>query len=262
MDPFTLAIGIGLAWAFLSGGKKKDGQVCEARADKWGNMVEFVWDERAGACIPTKAFVPPDDYDPDDYDKEENGSSFDEGEDSGEPDYKPGPIDKKKMVVVPPEDDTWIKDVAALITEFPTAAHFYQLYKNGPTASEVARTVLMAHGLNSGSNRIALIKCMTQIPFNQNHYASTREAKTWGTQFNVGGQNLSAAWMPRHEPAMQLLAMKQRVPRNINEGGAWLGGAAKYGLIWIPRINDIQGKVICDPLAESPPAWLLDNLTD
>lgn len=263
MDPFTLAIGIGIAWAFLSGGKKKNGRaprVCEARMDKFGTMVEFVWDEAMNACIPTKAFVPPDDYDEDDYDKEENGSSrFDE------PDYKPGPIDKKKLVVPDvdeEEDDSWVADLSALITEQPTPEHFYQVYKDGPLASTIAGQVLAARGINTGSNRVALIKCMTQIAWNWDRYASTRVAESWGTMFNVDGRNLSAAWMPRHDPAMQLLAMKKRVPRNINEAGAWLGGSAKYGLIWIPRIESIQGKVICNPAAESPPAWLLSQLTD
>ena len=266
MDPFTLTIIVGGLLLLSGGGKKKrNGRACVARMDRNGNMVDFVWDEAMKACIPTSPFIPPDDAEEEDPVIRDNG----------EPDYKPGPIDKKQLVVPPvdeeeeeeqeeeeeeQEDTTWIPNLEALIADTPKANRFYQLYKNGPLAADVARTVLSAAGINTGSNRVALIKCMTLIPWNQDHYSSTRTAQSWGTMFNVDGLNLSAAWMPRHDPAMQLLAMKQRVPRNINEAGGWLGGESKYGLIWIPRINDIQGKVICDPLAEGPPAWLLNAL--
>lgn len=232
MDLITGALIVGAAWAFLGGKKKTNGN-------------GQIWD------LP-------------DVDEGEEEGEIQEGEaDTGfdEPDYQPGPIDKKKLVPAP-VDDTWIKDLEALITVNPTPNRFWQIYKNGPNASDVARSVLQAKGINSGSNRVALVKCMTQIPWNAIHYASTREAKSWGTQFNVDGKNLSAAWLPRHAPAMQLLAMKERVPRNINEAGAWLGGDSKYGLIWIPRINDIQGKLVCDPLAEAPPKWLIGALKD
>lgn len=231
MDPFTfVVIGIGL---LLLGGKKK-----------------------AGAIIDQSTLLP------DVNGEEEEGSTFEEEEDkrAGEPDYKPGPIDKKELS--PIDDTQYQTDLAALITVNPTPERFYQIYKNGPTASAIATGLLSAAGINSGSNRVALIKCMTQIEWNARLYASTREASSWGTMFNVDGKNLSAAWMPRHDPAIQLLGMKTRVPRNINAGGGWLGGAAKYGLIWIPKIASIQGSVLCDPLANNPPQWLLSKLKD
>jgi hypothetical protein len=34
-------------------------QVCTPRLDANGNWIPFVWDERAGTCIPTRPFVPP-----------------------------------------------------------------------------------------------------------------------------------------------------------------------------------------------------------
>ena len=234
MDPFTfLVIGVGL---LLLGGKKKVGGMIE------GQQVL-----------------------PDVNGADENGQSFDteekeEEEGEGEPDYKPGPIDTKKLS--PVDDSKYQTDLAGLITVQPTPQRFYQIYKGGPSASVIATGLLSAAGINSGSNRVALIKCMTQIEWNARLYASTRTASSWGTMFNVDGKNLSAAWMPRHDPAIQLMGMKTRVPRNINSAGGWLGGGAKYGLLWIPKIASIQGSVLCDPLANNPPQWLLSQLKD
>ena len=233
MDPFTfLVIGVGL---LLLGGKKK-----------------------GGGIISGTELLP-------DVNGDENGQSYDTEEEedkrdttNGEPDYKPGPIDKKELS--PIDDSKYQTDLAALITVSPTPERFYQIYQGGPSASAIATGLLSAAGINSGSNRVALIKCMTQIEWNARLYASTRVASSWGTMFNVDGKNLSAAWMPRHDPAIQLMGMKTRVPRNINSGGGWLGGASKYGLIWIPKIASIQGSVLCDPLANNPPQWLLSQL--
>jgi hypothetical protein len=226
MDLFTGALIVGAAWAFL-GGKKKNGN-------------GQVWD------------VP---------DIDEGEATDDNGrvtEKEEEPDYQPGPIDKKELL---PPDDTFIKQLEALVPSTPTANRFFHVFQGGPNASDLARTVLSAAGANSGSNRVALIKCMTQIPWNDRLYASTREAASWGTMFNVAGKNLSAAWMPRNANALPMMGAKQLPNRNIAPNGSWLGGeGTSYGLVWIPKIQTISGKLVCDPLAEGPPAWLTDAL--
>ena len=234
MDPFTfLVIGVGL---LLLGGKKKN-----------------------GGTISGTEFLP-------DVNGDDNGRQTEDTEEdkrdttNGEPDYKPGPIDKKELS--PIDDSKYQTDLAALITVQPTPERFFQLYQNGPSAAVIAGGLLSAAGINSGSNRIRLIKCMTQIEWNDRLYTSSRVASSWGTNFNVDGRNMSAAWMPRHDPAIGLLGMKTRVPRNIKSDGGWLGGEAKYGLIWIPKIASIQGSVLCDPLANNPPQWLLSQLKD
>lgn len=182
-----------------------------------------------------------------------------------EPDQAPGPIVFEKKAVVQDDAEAALEEyrnkLEALISQAPTAEHFYQIYNGGPNASTIAGDILSAHNANTGQNRVRLIKCMTQIPWNKKRYTSKRKSSSWGTLYDVNEENLSAAWLPRHAPAVQLLAETVSPPRTITPGGAWVQGQGTYyALLWIPKIKVVSGELVCDPLAEGPPAWLLDRI--
>lgn len=188
-----------------------------------------------------------------------------------EPDYQPGPVPdrygkyKKKELVPPtpprprpqPQPDTYLQDLDDLISETPVGGRFWQI-TSGTSASNLAATLLKAKGINTGANRVRLIKCLTQIPWNRQRYTAAHPASSWGTLYDVNGENLSAAWLPRHAPAVQLLAMRESPPRTIDGTGKWIGGGSDtyFALLWLPAIQaGPQGTLICDPNS-SPPDWL------
>lgn len=176
------------------------------------------------------------------------------GKKKGEPDYRPGPV------VLDPVDaeDSWIQKVDALISSTPQQGKFFQV-KSGSTASWMAGKALGAY--NTGSRRRALIKCMTRIGWNDELYASTRHSQAYGGDlFDVEGFNLSAAFLPRHASGPQFVARRELPPRTITLAGAQMGDiSGYYGLIWIPKVAIVGGKVQCDASA-GPPAWFMNGL--
>jgi hypothetical protein len=157
-----------------------------------------------------------------------------------------------------PDDSEYLAQVDSLISTTPQAERLWQITAGGPTASAMAVAVLTQYNANTPTNRLDLIKCMTQIPWNQTRYTAAHPAASWGTLYDVNGQNLSAAWLPRHAPAAQLLAARESPPRTINEAGAGQGGY--YALLWIPKITIVAGGLVCMPLEQGPPSWLLNAI--
>lgn len=173
-------------------------------------------------------------------------------EDNEEPDYNPGPVIKP--------DDEYLKQIEALIKPNPTPNSFYQIKAGGPTASDVAAALLSPKGGNTGSNRLALIKCLTAIPWNADRYSAQHPSASWGTLYDLpDGRNLSIAWFPRHAPAVQLLAIRESPPRTVTSSGAHIPDAPNgyYALLWLPPINLVSGQLVCDPQTMGPPAWLM-----
>lgn len=171
-----------------------------------------------------------------------------------EPDYQPGPV----VIPAEPEDDSeWLAAVDSLFADVPTPGRFYRI-QAGDTMSALAGEAL--GGANTGSNRLALIKCLTRVPWNDALYVSDRHPGGWGTLYDVDGRNLSAAFLPRHASAVQELAQRREPPRTINMVGDYLGfGPTGYfGSLWFPSFTANQNAVVCSP--GDPPAWLLNAL--
>lgn len=166
--------------------------------------------------------------------------------------------DKKADVLDIPDDSEYIAKVDALISKTAKEKHFFQITSGGPNASQMAAAVLQARGANTGPNRLRLIKCMTMIPYNRKRYTAEHPATSWGLAYNVGNKNLSAAWLPRHAPAAQLLAEKKSPPRTISISGSGNGGY--YAVLWIPKIILVGGQLVCNPDAEGPPQWLMNAI--
>jgi hypothetical protein len=182
------------------------------------------------------------------------------GKKAVEPDYQPGPVILEPMPVVPPDDDDddaqWLAQVAQLISDTPKPGRFYQI-RQGDTMSAIAGEALGAS--NKGSNRVALIKCCTRVPWNRELYVSNRYAQSWGTMFNVDGENLSASFLPRNASAPQALASRTMPERTIDGSGNYTTGqTGYYGLLWIPTFAASNLGVNCQP--NDPPAWLMGAL--
>ena len=157
----------------------------------------------------------------------------------------------------PDDDDAWLGTVDALVSPVPRPNAFYRI-KTGDTASGIAGQALL--GNNNGSNRVRLIKCMTRVSWNDTLYASTRHPASWGTLFDVNGENLSAAFLPRNASAVQFLAQKKMPPRTITASGGYVGqGPTGYfGLLWIPPFQATPNAVACQETG--PPNWLISKL--
>ncbi len=197
----------------------------------------------------------------------------DEQEPNGkEPIFKPGPVDipeKPKVKPIPANgaaaEKEYLAKVDNLISLTPIEGHFFQIRDGGPNAVGIAKQVLGAKGVNTGSNRIRFFKCLTQIPWNARLYSSAHMSKSYGTLYDVGDQNLSAMWLPRNASAKAFLAMHQMPPRTIGPAGQWEGGglegqASFYGLLWIPKVRVANEIVVCEPLADDIPGWLTKEL--
>lgn len=178
---------------------------------------------------------------------------------NGEPDVQPGPIILDVVPVVPPDDDddaAWLASVEELISDTPRAGRFYQI-RQGDTMSAIAGEAL--GGSNKGSNRVALIKCCTRVLWNRDLYVAARFAQSWGTMFDVNGENLSPAFLPRNASAPQALASRTMPERTIDGGGNYVSGqTGYYGLIWIPTFAASNMGVNCTP--NDPPNWLISAL--
>lgn len=206
-----------------------------------------------------------------DVDFDEDPDVDDEDEDEGEgrytePDYKPGPIIDAKKLEPLPDDSKWLGDVEALVRDAPVpgqGGYFWAIKPQGDpgylNGSQLARRLLTGAS-DTGSNRLRLLKCMTRVDWNANLYASTNHPTGWGTLYDVEGQNLSAAWLPRHAPAVQYLANHQYPPRTIGESAAHIPGLPQgyFGLLWIPKWTASASALQCN--AEGPPAWLEQGL--
>ncbi len=170
------------------------------------------------------------------------------GNGNGEPDEKPGPIDRP----------TWLDRVDALVWDEPRPGGFYKI-RPGDTASGIAGRALMAN--NTGSNRVALIKCMTRALWNDELYASNRHPQSWGTMFDVDGENLSAAFLPRHASAVQFMAERRMPPRTILPDGGYdgEGPTGSFGLLWIPVFLSSKDAVACE--GTDVPPWLRAGLS-
>lgn len=163
---------------------------------------------------------------------------------------------------VPPDDGMtdaqWLAAVDGLVSKTPRQGTFWQV-RQGSTAVELAGALLPA-GANTGSNRVRLIKCMTAVPWNREHYAADAGHGTWGALFNVEGVNLSPAWMPRHPSALQALANREDPVRGIGDKGGQIGTGGYYGLLWIPTFTATPSALVCSGAGQTPPAWLMTRL--
>lgn len=209
-------------------------------------------DDDEGAALPDGVRPPPDEDD----DLVFTGMKIPP---VGEPD-----VDWVEPPVIPPDDDgmsdaEWLAGLAGLVSEVPKQNTFWMV-RAGTTASQLARD-LLAGVADTNANRVRLIKCLTMVPWNRQHYASTGGEKTWGTLYNIDdGTNLSAAWMPRHPSAMQELANRMNPVRGIDEGGGQVGVGGYYGLLWIPPFTATQQTLACNGGAASPPPWLMQRI--
>lgn len=163
---------------------------------------------------------------------------------------------------VPPADGMtdaqWLAAVDALVSQAPRQGAFWQVTQ-GSTASGLA-SALLPSGTNTGSNRVRLIKCMTAVPWNRDHYAADAGRQTWGTLYDVEGVNLSPAWMPRHPSSMQALANRQDPPRGIDGQGNQVDSGGYYGMLWIPTFAATANALVCSGAGQTPPAWLMSRL--
>lgn len=163
--------------------------------------------------------------------------------------------------VVPPDgmtDAQWLAAIDGIVSEIPTQEKFWAV-KQGSSASALA-TALLPSSANTAANRVRLIKCMTSVPWNNEHYAADAGRGTWGTLFDVAGVNLSSAWMPRHPSAMQALANRQNPLRGVDDQGRQIGTGGYYGLLWIPKFTATPTTLICNGPANNPPGWLMGRL--
>lgn len=161
-------------------------------------------------------------------------------------------------------DQEWLDAVDALIHDAPVAGSFYRVRSGsdgGLNAGNIARRILDGPA-NTGSNRLNYIKCMTRVGWNNAHYASTNYSQDYGGNlYNADGLNLSAAWLPRHAPAIQLIADRRMPPRTINAAGEYIVGqpTGYYGLLWLPEVQ-ISGSTVACNEGSQPPGWLMGAL--
>lgn len=163
--------------------------------------------------------------------------------------------------VVPPDgmtDAQWLAGIDGIVSEIPKQGTFWQVTQ-GSTAGELAAALLQG-AADTGANRIRLIKCMTMVPWNREHYAADAGRQTWGTLYDAEGVNLSSAWMPRHPSAMQALSNRQNPLRGVDEKGKQVGTGGYYGMLWIPNFTASPQMLVCNGAAQNPPNWLMGRL--
>jgi hypothetical protein len=128
-----------------------------------------------------------------------------------------------------------------LLSDTPTLGKYY-LIKNGDVALG-ANGVLAkaldgaAVGADTGGNRLALLKLMTLSPWNRTLYARTNTTANWPAYTNADGQNLGAAWLPRHQSAISKIASGEMPKRNISSTGVKQGTGSSYALLWFPPLD-------------------------
>ena len=154
-------------------------------------------------------------------------------------------------------DEQWLAGVDSLISDAPQQGRFF-LIKQGLSVSHLAAALL--GNANSGARRLALIKCLTRVPWNWDRFAADAGRGTWGTLYDVDGLNISPAWLPRNPPAVQLLAARENVPRGVDGVGGQLGAGGYYGLIWVPTFQFIGENLVCTGENQAPPDWLTSRL--
>lgn len=129
-----------------------------------------------------------------------------------------------------------------LLSTTPALGKYYMI-KNGDVAlggqGVLAKALNAAlPGAGTSANRLALLKLMTSPgTWNRDLYGRTKNTNNWPAYTNNEGQNLGAAWLPRHQSAISKIAAGKMPQRNISLTGSKLGSGSSYALLWIPPLD-------------------------